>query len=371
MLNGDFRDIIKEYEDFDFDTYNKNVTDDDIKKSLSKKDRSINDLLNLLSDRAENFLEEIARKSHNETIQYFGRTIQLYIPLYISNYCSNECIYCGFNHKNQIKRLQLNEDEIREQMKIISHTKMKHLLLLTGEAPGLATVDYIIKAVEIAKEYFSSISIEVYPMETCDYRRLKESGVDGLTVYQEVYDREVYKQVHLKGKKRDYDFRILTPERGAEAGFRMIGIGPLFGLASTYREAFFCALHADYLQRKYLDTEISISLPRINNAEGAYLAKYPLTDKKFVQYMSAFRLFLPRIGITVSTRENAEFRNNVLPLGVTRFSAESNTQVGGYSSDHSEETPQFEISDARSTEEIVEFVENAGYQIIYKDWELI
>lgn len=132
MLNGDFRDIIKEYEDFDFDTYNKNVTDDDIKKSLSKKDRSINDLLNLLSDRAENFLEEIARKSHNETIQYFGRTIQLYIPLYISNYCSNECIYCGFNHKNQIKRLQLNEDEIREQMKIISHTKMKHLLLLTG-----------------------------------------------------------------------------------------------------------------------------------------------------------------------------------------------------------------------------------------------
>jgi len=252
----------------------------------------------------------------------------------------------------------------------IAKTGIRHILLLTGEAEGLVGVDYIENAVKILKKYFDSVSIEIYPLETKEYKKLGGIGVDGLTVYQEVYDEKIYKSVHLGGKKADYMWRIETPERGAKAGIRSIGIGPLFGLGDLVEEAYLSGLHAKYLTDKYLNSEFSISLPRINEAEGGYKSKYILDDTSFVQFVLAYRLFLPKAGINISTREVAEFRDNLIGLGVTKFSAGSKTNVGAYS-DLEKSTPQFEISDNRSVVEIENAIRARGYQVVHKDWEPI
>ena len=343
---------------------------EDIDKTLKKEKLSDNDLLNLLSPIASERLEDMAQLSHKKTIQYFGRTISLYIPLYISNYCSNGCIYCGFHAGNKMKRKKLSLEEIEKEAIIISKTGIKHILVLTGEAENITPLSYLVEVVELLKKYFPSISIEMFPMSVEDYSTLRKAGVDGLTVYQEVYDRDVYKEVHPYGNKRDYDFRIETPERGAKAGFRLVNIGALFGLNKIASEAFFTAIHAKYLDDKYPDTEIAVSFPRINSAENEFEQKYNLDDKTFVQFMTAFRLFLPRLGINISTRETAEFRDNVLPLGVTRFSAGSKTEVGGYGEHEDDDVPQFDISDKRSVDDTVKAIEKAGFQAVMKDWEL-
>lgn len=365
-----FFNIINDYESFDFGTYFQKITDRDIEKSLSKEKLTTFDFLNLLSDNAENHLEFMAQKAYKITRQYFGKTIQLYVPLYISNYCSNECVYCGFKESNNILREKLSLEEIEKEAKKISKTGMKHILLLTGEAPKITPIDYLKEAVRICKKYFSSISIEIFPMEKEEYSILRNEGVDGLTIYQEVYDKAIYKEVHKKGKKADYAFRLDTAERGAKAGFRQINIGTLFGLGECKKEAFFSGLHAEYLERKYLDTEFSLSLPRINPAEGDFQSNFPLNDKKMVQFMLAFRLFLPNTGINISTRESEEFRNNILPLGVTKFSAGSKTSVGGYEKEDCG-TSQFSISDTRQAEEIIRYLKEKGYQPIFKDWEVL
>jgi 2-iminoacetate synthase len=352
-----FKDIIKQLEDVD--------------KSLKKDKLSENDLLNLLSPVAAERIEEMAQLSHKKTVQYFGRTISLYIPLYISNYCSNGCTYCGFHAESKMKRSKLSLAEIEEQAIIISKTGIKHILFLTGESEKATPISYLVEVVKLLKKYFPSISIEIFPMSVEDYSTLKEAGVDGLTVYQEVYDREIYKVVHPYGRKRDYDFRIETPERGAEAGFRLVNIGALFGLGDIASEAFYTAIHAKYLDDKYPNTEIAVSLPRINSAENEFEQEYRLDDQTFVQYLTAFRLFLPRVGINISTRENAEFRDNVLPLGVTRYSAGSKTEVGGYGEQDDDNVPQFDISDTRSVDETVKMIEEKGFQVVKKDWELI
>ena len=365
-----FYDLKSIYNNFNFNDYFNNVKDSDILKSIEKEELSHFDFLNLISPNAIKYIEKIAEKSHSLTVQQFGKTISLYLPLYISNYCTNECVYCGFNKNNKIGRKHLNLKEIREEAKEIAKTGIKHILILTGEAEGVVEVSYLEDAVKVLKEYFSSVSIEVYPMEEDEYRKLKEAGVDGLTIYQEVYDEDIYKQVHLSGKKRDYHFRINTPERGAKAGFRVVNIGTLFGLGDLREEAFYSAIHAKYLSDKYINTEFSISLPRINSAEGGFEPLEPLDDIKFIQFMMAYRLYLPKLGINISTRENAFFRNNLLKLGVTKFSAGSKTTVGGYLEDD-KTTQQFEISDDRSVEEIVDMLKKSDYQAVFKDWELI
>jgi 2-iminoacetate synthase len=366
-----FFDVVETYESFDFNRYFDAVRDEEIEESLRREKLTSRDLLNFLSPRAQNFLEPMAQKARQLTIQYFGRTIQLYIPLYISNYCTNECVYCGFNRANRIRRKKLTHEEIAAEAEAISRTEMKHILVLTGEARQVTPMDYIEEAIRIIKKRFSSISIEMFPMDTEEYRRLKAAGVDGLTVYQEVYDREIYQKVHPAGNKSDYRYRLDTPERGAQAGIRMINIATLFGLGDQRREAFMAGMHAKYLDDKYLDTELSLSLPRMNAAEGGYTPPYPVDDKSFVQFILAYRLFLPRSGITISTREPAALRDRLMFLGVTRMSAGSRTDVGGYTKPKECSTAQFEINDDRDVADIIQAIRDRGFQPIFKDWELI
>ncbi len=364
-----FEPLLESFEDFDFDNYFSSVKDIDIEKSIEKKNLNIYDFLNLLSPRAKKYIEDMARVSQRLYLRHFGRVVQLYLPIYISNYCSSDCAYCGFSKKNKISRKHLKKEEIEKEAKEIAKTGIKHILLLTGESKNMANMEYLLMAVGVLKKYFSSISIEIYPMDTKEYKILKNAGVDGLTVYQEVYDRDIYKKVHTSGEKRDFSYRINTAQRGAKAGFRSINIGSLFGLGEIKKEAFFSGIHAKYLMDKYLECEVSLSLPRINHAEGDFKPDYQLDDITFLQIMFAYRLFMPMIGINVSTRERAKFRDNLIGLGVTRFSAGSKTDVGGYANED-KSTAQFDISDKRDVKEIVAMIKERGYQPIFKDWVL-
>lgn len=363
-------DILDTWRQFDFQGYLSSVNTETVEQALSKDKLSEWDFLALLSPAAEPYLESMARKAHEITLRHFGKTIQLYIPLYLSNYCSNHCVYCGFNHANRIERVKLSMAEIEENARLIASSGMKHILILTGEDRKATPLSYLIDAVRVLRQQFPSVSVEVYPMQEEEYAELKMEGVDGLTVYQEVYDQEVYRTVHPAGKKRDYNYRLATPERGARAGLRWVNIGPLFGLTEPTREAFFAGLHARFLQDKFLETEISISLPRLNPAEGDYQSGYELKDKQFVQVLVAYRLFLHRAGLVVSTRESAEFRDRLIPLGITRMSAGSLTEVGGYHS-AGKSTGQFEVSDKRAVADVACSIQKAGYEPVYKDWELL
>jgi 2-iminoacetate synthase len=366
-----FHDAITKFEAFDFDGYFSRVTDRDVERSLGRDHLGWQDLLNLLSEKAQGYLEPMARKANRTTIQYFGRTIQLYVPLYISNFCSNECIYCGFNRTNRINRKKLTLEEIEREAEAISRTEMKHILVLTGEAPDITPLEYIEDAVAVIKNRFPSVSIEVFPMAEDGYGRLKAAGVDGMTLYQEVYDREVYRKVHLAGKKADYRWRLDAPERAARAGLRTVSVGALLGLGEKRREAFFSAMHARYLEGNYLATEIGLSLPRINPAEGGFQPFDVVDDKTFVQFLTAYRLFMPRSAISISTRERAEMRDHLMFLGATRLSAGSRTDVGGYTKPEAASTAQFDISDVRSVAQTIQAIRGRGLQPVFKDWELI
>jgi len=366
-----FFSIVERYREFDTERFFAQVTDADIERALAKDKPSAMDFLALLSPRAAGHLEAMARKAHQLTVQYFGRTIQMFIPLYLSNHCTNHCAYCGFNHKNPILRRKLSLAEIETEAQAIAGTGMQHILFLTGEAPHLTPMDYLVEAARLLKRHFASVAIEVYPLEVEEYRQLQQAGVDGMTLFQETYDQEVYKRVHPAGRKRDYHWRLNAPERAAQGGMRVVNIGPLLGLAEPRREIFLTGLHARYLDDTYLETEVAVSLPRFNAAEGDFHPDFYVNDKTFVQFMTALRIFLPRAGLTISTRESAAFRDRILPLGATRYSAGSSTGVGGYTEIRVEQTPQFEITDDRSVEEVAAAIVARGYQPVYKDWDQI
>lgn len=367
-----FYATVARYRDFDFQEFFAAVTPARVERALAAEKLSPDDFLVLLSPAAAPSLEVMARKAHELTVQYFGRTIQLYIPLYISNYCANECVYCGFHRANTIRRKKLSLAEIEAEAKTIAATGMRHILFLTGEAPSVTPIEYLEEAVRLLKQHFASVSIEIYPMAEQEYHRLKEAGVDGLTLYQEVYDESRYALVHKAGPKTDYRWRLDAPERGARAGFRSVNIGPLVGLGEVRSEVFFSGLHAKYLEDTFLQTEISLSLPRMNPAEGDYRPDFSADDRSFVQFLTALRCFLPRAGLTISTRESAAFRDRLIRLGATRFSAGSCTGVGGYGEQKAEAgSPQFDITDGRSVAEVVEAIRAAGYQPVYKDWDTI
>lgn len=365
-----FYSVLEKWQNFDFENYFSNVTDENVIESIHKDNLDEFDLLNLLSPTAKNHLEKMAVKANLIKQQYFGNVISLYIPIYISNFCTNNCAYCGFSKKNHIIRKHQNIEQIEEEAKEIAKTGIDHILLLTGEAKEIDTMDYLKAAIKVLKKYFDSVSIEVMPLEEEEYKELKEIGLDGLTVYQETYNEEIYDQVHISGKKKDYHFRLDTPERGAKAGLRTVGMGPLFGLSEIKKEAFLAGLHLKYLTDKYINTAFSISLPRINPAEGGFQPNYPLDDITFVQFLMAFRLFQVKADINISTREVADFRDHLMNLGITKLSAGSKTDVGGYT-EKDKSTCQFEISDTRSAEETIEAIKNYGYQPIYKDWQQI
>lgn len=346
------------------------VTEADVRRALGKSSLTINDFLALMSPAALPLLEEIAQKASQLTRQHFGRTIQLFTPLYLSNYCANHCVYCGFNAKNDIPRTQLEPAQLEEEAQTIAATGLKHLLILTGEARTKASPEYLESCVGVLSKYFPSISIEIYAMEQEEYARLVRCGVDGLTIYQETYDEVLYAELHPRGPKKDFRYRLDAPERGCKAGMRVVNVGALLGLGDWRKDALITALHASYLMNLYPEVDISVSLPRMRPHAGEFQPTSIVEDRDMVQLMLALRLFLPRLGITISTRESAEFRENILPLGVTKMSAGVSTAVGGHSQD-GEQVGQFDISDERTVEEMCAALRRHGYQPVFKDWESI
>lgn len=343
-------------------------TANDVERALSSERLRPDDFMALISPAAEGYLEAMAQKAHRLTRQRFGNTILLYAPLYISNECSNGCLYCGFNALNKVPRRTLTLDEVERDARILHDLGFRHILLVTGEAPAKVGNDLLAAAARRIGHLFSSISIEVYPMEEAGYARMVEAGVDGLTVYQETYDRALYSQLHPFGKKRDYDFRLLTPERGGAAGLRRIGIGFLQGLGNFRTEAFFTGLHALYLSRHFWRTQISVSFPRMRPAEGGFSPPNPVSDRSLVQLICAMRLLMPDAGLVLSTRESAELRDHLLPLGITQMSAGSCTAPGGYA-DGDRSTEQFAIDDDRTPAEVCALLRSRGYDPVWKDWD--
>ena len=340
----------------------------DVERALAGDRLGPKDLQALLSPAAEAFLEQMAQKARSITRRRFGHTILLYAPLYISNECTNGCLYCGFNAANKVPRRTLSLDEVERDARALHHQGFRHLLLVTGEAPDKVGNDFLAAVAERIKPLFSSISIEVYPMETEGYRQMVAAGIDGLTVYQESYDRELYAELHPFGRKRDYDFRLLTPERGGEAGLRRIGIGFLQGLGKFRAEAFFTGLHALYLAKHFWRSQISISFPRMRPAAGSYPPPNPVSDRQLAQLICAMRLLIHDAGLVLSTRESAELRDNLLPLGITQISAGSCTAPGGYS-EADKSTEQFAIDDDRSPVEVEQMLRDKGYEPVWKDWD--
>ncbi|ABO48624.1 tyrosine lyase ThiH [Desulforamulus reducens MI-1] len=360
----------KEYQKSDFNSFFNKLTDEDIRRIIYKSRLSPWDYLALLSPVAERHLEEMAQRAQQLTLQHFGRSILLFTPLYLANYCVNQCVYCGFGAKNLINRKKLTLDEVAAEAKAIAATGLKHILILTGESRVHSSVQYIRDCVEVLKEYFTSVSIEIYPLEEEEYADLIATGVDGLTMYQEVYDEAEYDKIHLAGPKKNYRFRLEAPERACRAGIRTVNIGALLGFYDWRSEAFLTGVHANYLQSQYPAVEVSISPPRMRPHVGGYMPREKITDKNLVQYILAYRLFMPRGGITLSTRESAELRDHLLPLGVTKMSAGSSTNVGGHAGGEPS-TSQFDISDERDVPAMVKMLYNQGYQPVFKDWQML
>lgn len=366
-----FYEELQSYRDFDFARRFEAVTDAQICAAIRQPILRAADFLTLLSPQAgaPEHLEAMARLAQKRSRQYFGRTIQLFAPLYVSNYCSNQCSYCGFGRDNDFERRKLDFEALDREAEAIAATGIRHILLLTGEDKRQTPLPYLEETVRRLRRRFSSVSIEIFPMDQPGYEAMAAAGVDGLTVFQETYDEEVYREVHLAGRKRDFRFRLDAPERGAKAGFRSLTLGALLGLGEKRRDFFFTGLHARWLAETYLDTELSISMPRFNPAEcGDFRPKYPCDDKSFVQFMLAFRLFMPRAGLTISTRESAAMRDRLMLIGATKLSAGVSTHVGGYSAE-AQDTPQFEITDGRSVDEVAAAIRRQGYQPVYKDWD--
>lgn len=343
-------------------------TSADVVRALAVERPGLEEFKALLSPAAEQHLEVMAAKAHRITQQRFGRTILLYAPIYISNECTNGCVYCGFNATNKVTRRTLTLDEVEREARILHDQGFRHILLVTGEAPKKLDDDYLAAVARRIRPLFSSISIEVYPMSKEGYEQMVDAGVDGLTIYQETYDRTLYSELHPFGQKRDYDFRLETPERGGAAGLRRIGIGFLQGLGNFRTEAFFTGLHALYLSKYFWRSLISISFPRMRPAEGAFPPPHPVSDTHLVQLICAMRLLMHDAGLVMSTRESATMRDNLLPLGITQMSAGSCTAPGGYA-EQDGGGEQFTIDDDRSPAEMAEVLRGFGYDPVWKDWD--
>jgi 2-iminoacetate synthase len=348
------------------------ATPADVERALRRTGRrSLDDFAALLSPAAALRLEDLAQAAHETTVRRFGRTIHLFAPLYLSNECVSSCTYCGFAAENEIARRTLTQDELRAEGEELRQRGFRHLLLVAGEHARIVSKDYLVESVRTLAPSFPSLSVEVQVWDEATYRRLVEAGCDGLVVYQETYDRSTYAAVHLKGKKRNYDWRLAAPDRGAMAGMRRLGIGALLGLHSDWRmEALALAAHARALVLRWWRCEVSVSLPRLRPAAGGFEPADPVGDPDFVQLLCALRLLLPDLGVSLSTREPAALRDALLRLGVTHLSAGSHTEPGGYASP-SDAEPQFEISDTRSPAEVAAVLRAAGYDPVWTDWERV
>ncbi|MDO5123400.1 MAG: 2-iminoacetate synthase ThiH [Eubacteriales bacterium] len=364
--------VISQMENYDYSAY----TARDVRLALEHETCTIRDFKALLSPAAEPFLEEMAQKAKLETAKHFGNTVYLFTPLYIANYCENYCVYCGFNCYNHIKRMKLNMEQIEHEMKVIADSGMEEILILTGESRGQSDVKYIGEACKLARKYFRMVGLEIYPVNTDEYRYLHECGADYVTVFQETYDADKYETLHLLGHKRVWPYRFDAQERALRGGMRGVAFSALLGLSDFRKDALASALHVYYLQRKYPQAEMSLSCPRlrpiINNDK---INPLDVGEKQLCQVLCAYRIFLPFVGITVSSRESAEFRNGIVKIAATKVSAGVSTGIGDHESKYTgkeNETAkgdeQFEIDDARSFETMYKDMSGEGLQPVLNDY---
>jgi 2-iminoacetate synthase len=387
-----------------------------VRGSLSKPRLTLTDFAHLISPAASELLETLSQRSHRLTQQRFGKVIRLFAPLYLSNECINNCQYCGFSRDNAILRVTLSLAEVKREAKALQEQGFRNVLLVAGEHPKFVSPAYLEDCVRALHEEIPSVSLEVGPLETADYRPLVAAGADGLVVYQETYDRAVYSQMHTAGPKRNFDWRLETPERAYAAGFRRLGISPLYGLADWRSEAISVAAHADYLFRNCWKAQVTISLPRLRPCAGEFQPLTHMSDRDLAQLVCAFRIMFPDAGLVLSTREPARLRDGLVPLGITMMSAGSHTEPGGYTGAGREKlhqtvrgrivelasgasewatvgrassraespnggssvasphqltnaTGQFDIADERSPQEVADLIRRLGYEPVWKDWD--
>lgn len=366
------RKVTEQMKEYDYNSY----TERDVKAALAHEHCTVEDFKALLSPAAEPFLEEMAQRARMETSRHFGNTVYLFTPLYIANYCENYCVYCGFNCYNHIKRMKLNMEEIEHEMQVIAESGMEEILILTGESRSRSDVKYIGEACKLAKKYFRMVGIEIYPVNTEEYRYLHECGVDYVTVFQETYDSDKYETLHLMGHKRVWPYRFDSQERALRGGMRGVAFSALLGLSDFRKDALASALHVYYLQRKYPHAEMSLSCPRlrpiINNEK---ISPLDVHEKQLCQILCAYRIFLPFVGITVSSRESADFRNGIVKIAATKVSAGVSTGIGDHESKYTgKETgekqgdEQFEIDDSRSFRTMYQDMESEGLQPVLNDY---
>ena len=364
--------VMSQVASYDYQTY----TEKDVKAALEHRTCSVEDFKALLSPAAEPFLEQMAERARWETSKHFGNTVYLFTPLYIANYCENYCVYCGFNCYNHINRMKLNKEQIEKEMKVIADSGMEEILILTGESRGKSGVDYIGEACKLAKKYFRMVGLEIYPVNSDEYRYLHECGADYVTVFQETYDMDKYETLHLMGHKRVWPYRFNAQERALMGGMRGVGFSALLGLSDFHKDALASALHVYYLQRKYPHAEMSLSCPRlrpiINNDK---INPLDVHEKQLCQIICAYRIFLPYVGITVSSRESASFRNGIVKIAATKVSAGVSTGIGDHESKYSGKDDgtetgdeQFEINDGRSFETMYEDITEEGLQPVLNDY---
>ncbi len=368
------------------------------RESLEASTPRLQDFANLISPAAAELLEPLSRRSQQVTRQRFGKVIRLFAPLYLSNECINNCKYCGFSRDNPILRVTLAVEDVQREARQLLQQGFRNILLVSGEHPKFVSNGYLADCVRALHDEVPSLSLEIGPMETEEYRPLVQAGAEGLVVYQETYERTVYSDMHTAGPKRNFDWRLETPERAYAAGFRRIGIGALYGLADWRYEALCVAAHADYLLRNCWKAQLTISLPRLRPCAGEFQPLDLITDRNLVQLVCAFRLTFPDVGLVLSTREPARLRDGLIPLGVTLISAGSHTEPGGYTGAGKEKlhhttrgrivelgasewaaaaadtkatsaTGQFQIADERSPQEVAELIRRLGYEPVWKDWD--
>lgn len=364
--------VMTQMEQYEADRY----TAKDVRAALEHETCTIEDFKALISLAAEPFLEQMAERARRETSKHFGNTVYLFTPLYIANYCENYCVYCGFNCYNHINRMKLTMEQIEKEMKVIADSGMEEILILTGESRGQSSVEYIGEACKLARKYFRMVELEIYPVNTDEYRYLHECGADYVTVFQETYDTDKYETLHLMGHKRVWPYRFDAQERALRGGMRGVAFSALLGLSDFRKDALASALHVYYLQRKYPHAEMSLSCPRlrpiINNDK---INPLDVHEKQLCQIICAYRIFLPFVGITVSSRESASFRDGIVKIAATKVSAGVSTGIGDHDSKYNgkeNEEPQgdeqFEINDSRSLDKMYQDIAEEGLQPVLNDY---
>lgn len=346
-------------------------TEADVRRALARAasgDADLGDFEALVSPAAQPHLEAMARLSHERTVRRFGRTIQLYAPAYLSNECQNVCTYCGYSAGNRVPRRTLAPAEILREAGALRRLGIDHVLLLTGESNKVAT-DYFADSLDLLRPHFASLSMEVQPLETAEYARLRRHGLNAVLVYQETYHAEAYRTHHPRGRKSDFGWRLDAPDRVGEAGVHKVGLGALLGLEDWRTECFFTALHLGWLERRHWRTRFSVSFPRLRPHEGDLSPKVEMTDRDLVQAICAFRLLNGEVELNLSTREGAAFRDHAFRLGVTAMSAGSRTNPGGYAEGADASLEQFSVEDTRSPSEVAAMLRTAGYEPVWKDWD--